>query len=139
MAFLFLLIPAYFLAAFFAKIWPFAAKKVESTSLGIWLEGIAITSTEKEALDGFFQWAKQQGLARQPKDITVNVVEGKNFTYMNIPNVTGCVIGFDPIRITIARQVPHVLKHELVHVIIKDLTGDADAPHANELWKKLMV
>jgi hypothetical protein len=139
---IFLVVPLYFGIAFGLKIWPFRkADKKPSTGLGMWIEGIILTPNELEQLDGYYQWAKSHGLTRQPDEIYIKVIEGNYFAFAASPtgSATGAVLSARPAVIQIARGVLHVLKHELVHVILWDECGDYDYQHQKEIWKQLSV
>lgn len=110
------------------------------------LSDVQLTLEQLAILDDSLSWAQTHGLAGDPRTITVLVkvgtlTPGGNYGFRSASSPTGWdggnTLSYNPIIIQLATQHLENLRHEFLHCILFQKTGDSDAQHSLPIWKEL--
>lgn len=121
--------------------------KETATNLGMRvLSDVEISQDQISLLDENLTWAQTNGLKGDPKTLTLIIKACEQrpsgaYGFKTPDSPTGWAgaetFSCDPVMIRLCPQELQFLRHEFLHVILFQKTGDSDATHSQAIWKEL--
>lgn len=124
----------------------FQTKEITSNMGMRILSEVQISQDQITLLDDGLAWAQINGLKGDPKTFTLIIKDCEQrpsgaYGFKTPDSPTGWAgaetFSCDPVMIRLCPQELQFLRHEFIHVILFQKTGDSDDAHSSPIWKEL--